>query len=89
MSYLSNEKERILVSNRTAIDNMVNQAMAQEEKSIENMYGENWRDNLSLESRSAIEESLRMKRLVKISEVEEFVWQIKRSDSYGRTLKRR
>lgn len=89
MSVLSNEKERILVSNRGAIDSIVDQAMAIEEKRIEGMYGENWRDELSLQMKSSIEESLRMKRLVKISEVEEFVWQLKRSDSYGRTLIRR
>lgn len=89
MSILSNERERILVSNRGAIDSIVNEAMAIEEKSVENMYGPNWRNELSLQAKSAIEESLRMKRLVKISEVEEFVWQIKRSDSYGRTLIRK
>ena len=89
MSFLSNEKSRILISNRAEIENIVNQVMFQEEKKVEAMYGENWREKLPYSMRGSIEESLRMTRLVKIAEVEEFVWQVKRSDSYGRTLKRR
>lgn len=89
MSYLSGERERILVSNREAIESIVKQAMAVEEAKIVKEHGENWRNNVSLQLRNTIEESLRLKHMRKISEVEEYVWQVKRSDSYGRTLKRK
>lgn len=83
------ERARILREHRAAIDALAKQASAEVEKKYANMYGPNWRQNLTSEQINYIETSVRTEKIQAQARIEEVMFGLKNTQySPSMTLKK-
>lgn len=75
------ERERVLREHRNAIDALAKKASAEVEERYTKMYGENWRQDLSIEKTSVLEEALRMEKVQAQARIEEVIFGLRSTQS--------
>lgn len=75
------ERERVLREHRNAVEALAKQASAEVESRYKKIYGENWREDMSFEKASVIEESIRMEKVQAKERVEEIIFGLRSTQS--------
>ena len=74
------EKTQILRECRGVINRLTNQAYNEIEKKYETMYGENWRQNLSVDRASVIEATILGEKNLANDRIEELIFGLKSTE---------